>query len=60
MPLVSIGFSTGSGTDWLGSDTAKAIGADVEVVWVSAEENDGDNGIVAVHLSTPSGIVRLD
>ena len=47
-------------TDWLGSDTAKAIGADVEVVWVSATENDGDNGIVAVHLSTPSGVVRLD
>jgi hypothetical protein len=47
-------------TDWLGSDTAKAIGADVEVVWVSAADNDGDNGIVAVHLSTPSGVVRLD
>jgi len=47
-------------TDWLGSDTAKAIGPDVEVVWVSAAENDGDNGIVAVHLSTPSGVERLD
>ena len=47
-------------TDWLGSDTVKAIGADVEVVWVSAAENDGDNGIVAVHLTTPSGVVRLD
>ena len=47
-------------TDWLGSDTAKAIGPDVEVIWVSAAENDGDNGIVAVHLSTPSGVVRLD
>ena len=46
--------------DWLGSDTAKAIGPDVEVVWVSAADNDGDNGIVAVHLSTPSGVVRLD
>ena len=47
-------------TDWLGADTAKAIGTDVEVIWVSAAENDGDNGIVAVHLSTPSGVVRLD
>ena len=47
-------------TDWLGSDTVKAIGPDVEVIWVSASENDGDNGIVAVHLSTPSGVVRLD
>ena len=47
-------------TERLGSDTAKAIGPDVEVIWVSASENDGDNGIVAVHLSTPSGVVRLD
>ena len=47
-------------TDWLGSDTAKVIGQDVEVDWVSASENDGDNGIVAVHLSTPNGVVRID
>ena len=36
------------------------LATDVEVIWVSAAENDGDNGIVAVHLSTPSGVVRLD
>ena len=32
----------------------------VEIVWVSASENDGDNGIVAVRLATPTGVVRLD
>ncbi len=47
-------------TNYLGSDTAKALGDNVEVVWLSPEENDGENGIVAVHLATPNGVVRLD
>ena len=47
-------------TNYLGSDTAKALGDNVEVVWLSPEDNDGENGIVAVHLKTPSGVVRLD
>ena len=47
-------------TNYLGSDTAKALGDNVEVVWLSPADNDGENGIVAVHLSTPSGVVRLD
>ena len=47
-------------TNYLGSDTAKAIGDNVEVVWLSPADNDGENGIVAVHLNTPSGVVRLD
>ena len=47
-------------TDWLGSPLALAIGADVEVQWVDPSANDGDNGIVAVHLMTPNGVVRLD
>ena len=33
-------------------------GADVE--FVDPSTNDGEHGIVAVHLTTPSGIVRLD
>jgi hypothetical protein len=33
-------------------------GADVEFVDPSA--NDGENGIVAVHLTTPAGSVILD
>ena len=46
-------------TDWLGCDLANAIG-NVDVVWISPEENDGESGIVAVHLETPNGVVRLD
>ena len=47
-------------TNYLGSDTAKALGDNVEVVWLSPADNDGENGIVAVHLMTPSGVVRVD
>jgi len=34
--------------------------ADVEVEWVPAAASDGESGIVAVHVMTPSGVVRLD
>lgn len=47
-------------TNYLGSDTATALGSNVEVEWLSPNDNDGENGIVAVHLSTPTGVVRLD
>ena len=46
--------------EWIGSDLEKAIGSDIEVVWVNPSENDGDSGIVAVHLATPTGVIRLD
>jgi hypothetical protein len=44
----------------LGSELRTAIGSDVEVEWASKSANDGDSGIVAVHVMTPSGVVRLD
>ena len=47
-------------SNYLGSTAAQALGDNVEVVWLSPADNDGENGIVAVHLSTPSGVVRLD
>jgi len=34
--------------------------AEVTIDWVDPSTNDGDNGIVAVHLSTPNGSVVLD
>jgi hypothetical protein len=46
--------------EWLGSELCAAIGSDIEVEWVSASANDGDSGIVAVHIMTPSGVVRSD
>jgi hypothetical protein len=46
--------------EWLGSELRAAIRSDVEVEWVAESANDGDSGIVAVHVMTPSGVVRLD
>ncbi len=45
--------------NYLGSDMAHALG-EVEVIWVSPSDNDGESGIVAVHMQTPNGVVRLD
>jgi hypothetical protein len=47
-------------SEWIGSDLEKAIGNNIEVEWVDASNNDGDSGIVAVHLQTPTGVIRLD
>lgn len=46
-------------TNYLGSDLAHAIG-DIDVVWVDPADNDDQNGIIAVDLQTPNGVVRLD
>ena len=45
---------------WLGSALHAAIDSEVEVEWVETSVNDGDSGIVAVHVMTPSSVVRLD
>jgi hypothetical protein len=45
--------------EWLGSDLSKAFDG-VEIQWVLPEDNDGQTGLVAVHLATPNGVVRLD
>jgi hypothetical protein len=47
-------------TDWLGNDLATALGSEVEVVWLSPADTEGESGIIAVHLMTPSGVVRVD
>jgi len=33
---------------------------DVEIEWVKPEANDGDKGIVTVHLTTPTGIIKIN
>jgi hypothetical protein len=47
-------------TDWLGSDLQSAIGDDITIEWIDPAQNDGDSGIMAVHLQTPTGVIRLD
>lgn len=45
--------------EYAGAEVADAIG-DVEIIWVDSSINDGDTGIVAVYLQTPTGEVRVD
>ena len=44
---------------WFKEEILASLG-DVNIEWVDPASNDGDSGIVAVHLSTPSGVVVLD
>ena len=45
---------------FLVNDLATALGSEVEVMWLSPADTEGESGIVAVHLMTPSGVVRVD
>jgi hypothetical protein len=47
--------------EWLGSELRAAIGSGLEVEWFAeAEASEDESGILAVHIMTPSGVVRLD
>ena len=46
--------------EWLGPELRSAIGSGVEVEWFAASASEGESGIAAVHVLTPSGVVRLD
>jgi hypothetical protein len=45
--------------DWLGVDIAAALEG-IEVQWIDVADNDGETGVVAIHLTTPQGTIRLD
>jgi hypothetical protein len=47
-------------SEWLGSDLKTAIGNGIDLEWVSIDSNDGDSGIVAVHLQNENTIIRID
>jgi hypothetical protein len=44
---------------WFKDEILAALG-DITIEWVNPSANDGESGIVAVHLSTPTGVVVLD
>jgi hypothetical protein len=46
--------------EWLGNELSVALGSEVEIIWLTPADTEGESGIVAVHLMTPSGVVRLD
>ena len=45
--------------NWLGSDLKSVVG-EVRINWKSLEENNGETGIIAVHILSPKGQIRLD
>ena len=45
---------------WLGNKIENALGRSIEVIWQPYSPSHEDTGIIAVHLETPNGIVRLD
>jgi hypothetical protein len=46
-------------TDWLGTDPVNVLDG-IEVIWIKPEDNDDEPGIVAIHIATPNGVIRLD
>jgi hypothetical protein len=44
---------------WFKEDIISSLG-EVIIEWADPEIYDGQTGIVAVHLSTPSGVICLD
>jgi len=44
---------------WFKEDILASLG-DVAIEWVDPSTNDGQSGIVSVHLATPGGVVALD
>jgi hypothetical protein len=44
---------------WFKDDILASLG-DIDIEWVDPSVNDNQSGIVAVQLSTPTGIVFLD
>jgi hypothetical protein len=44
---------------WFKKEILGALG-NVSVEWVHPSSQDGETGIVSVHLTTPSGVITLD
>jgi hypothetical protein len=45
--------------DWLGTDPVNVLEG-VEIIWINPEQNDDEPGIMAIHIATPNGVIRLD
>jgi len=47
-------------SEWLGSEVQSAIGSGIEIEWVSVNANEGEPGIIAVHLDSHGNTERVD
>ena len=45
--------------NWISNSTTEVL-ENIQLSWINPEDNDGLTGIIAVHIKTPHGIVRLD
>ena len=45
--------------EWLGSDTSSMFDG-IEMLWIDPAENDGETGVVALHLKLSNGTIKLD
>ena len=45
--------------NWIGINHKIEL-RNVDFIWLDTKQNDGQTGIVAVHISTPDGVIRLD
>ncbi len=44
---------------WFKAEILSALNG-TTIEWIDSSTNDGENGIVAVHLASPAGVVVLD
>ena len=56
---IELSGNLSSVNQWLGSNFQSALD-DIVIDWVDPHKNDGETGIVAVHLLTPNGTIRID
>ena len=57
--MIEIASAAQLDESWFKAEIFNGLG-EVEVSWADISANDGENGIVAVELETPSGVVRID
>ena len=56
---IEIAGKSDSVAEWVGFDFISAL-ADIEIDWKDPAENEGETGIIAVHLQNQNEIIRLD
>jgi hypothetical protein len=59
LELLDIAGDRSTVVDFLGDRATKSLD-DLKVRWLPVEDNDGETGIVAVHFTTPRGVVVID
>jgi hypothetical protein len=57
---IEIAGDESSISEWLGSEVKSAIGSGIEIEWISVNANEGEPGIIAVHLDSNGNTERVD